>query len=210
MSDERPPRLPYSASFVVRASRVLNWGEKAVWQELWSLDKGPEGAWISDRSLGECLGLDEGTVKNYRFGLRRRQLAVTVPRPGARQVGWVVRLPAAAVPGAHEKRVWGKRAVELALILDGHLRTMDGKAGGAMEATSDPPSSPHIRGVVRNTGVAGARGVGGRGEPSSSASLRETQLPPAVRQVGVGAHAPKAKDGEAESVGAILRRNAVA
>ena len=205
MTEERVPKLPYSARFVVRASRVLTWGEKAVWEELFSLDLGPDGAWISDASLAECLGLDAGTVKNYRFGLRRRKIAQTIPRPGTAQVGWVMRLPAGAAPSDKERKVWGKRAVALALVLDGHLRSMDGTAGGALVATPDVRPSPR-RGIDgRNTEIAdSAAALGGKGGNPTSVSMRKAQLPPAVREEGVGARAPEQQVGD-ERPPAVIR-----
>lgn len=134
---ERPVKLPFAATHVIRASRGLSWGEKAVWLELWALDNGPEGAWISDQSLASRLGLEDRTVKNYRFGLRARRLAVTVPRPGARQVGWVMTLPAIAVPRA--TRAAGDIAVSCAQALDKYLEEVAVETAGDIQ-----PQAPHL------------------------------------------------------------------
>lgn len=200
MSDER---LPRSARFVMGASRFFAWGVKAVWIELLALDRGPEGAWINDPSLAEVVGLDAGTVKNYRFLLRQLGLARTVARPGGRQVGWIMQLPPAATPGDAEKQVWGKRAVFLAGLLDAHLEAINRNPDIAPVATSALRSSQRGRGD-RSASSARERGEGG--SPPGSVVPTEGQLPAAVPslETGVGAHAPRNQEGAPASWREVL------
>lgn len=207
---ERPIKLPFAATHVVSASRVLSWGVKSVWLATHALDQGPEGAWISNESLAARLGLSPRTVKNYRAALSQivpseHRLLITVPRPGARQVGWVATLPRACVP--HANRIAGEAAVALAAVLDGLLREsgwtqnvdLSGLIGGAAQDPPDGPQRTHGRDRA-------AAALGGKGGVPASASSSEAQLRPAVKQFGEGAHAPKAEAGGPESFGSILRR----
>jgi hypothetical protein len=172
--------------------RALPWGVKAVFLRLLDLDRGPEGAFISDASLGESLGLDAGTVKNYRFHLRSLGLAVTFPREGARQFGWVMQLPAIACPGSLEKdaEVRGKRAGALAKALDDWLDSNPEIAAEAMPRLPQEQSRDCRSAEAQSASSAPERGVGVRGPPSEVQS--KAQLPPAVTQTedGVGAKAP--------------------
>src|SRR3990167_11530892 len=81
MPGERPSRLAFAATHVVKASRVLSWGEKALWLETYALDMGPEGAWLNNACMGQRLGLEERTVKNYRTRLHRVGLLRPIPPP---------------------------------------------------------------------------------------------------------------------------------
>jgi len=166
---------------------ALPWGVKAVFLRLLDLDRGPEGAFISDASLGESLGLDAGTVKNYRFHLRSLGLAVTFPREGARQFGWVMQLPAIACPGDYEKdaAVRGQRATALAKALDEFLSHRN--AGIAPEAIPRlPQEQPRDCRSDASSSASSTpeRGEGVRGPPSAVQS--KAQLPPAVTQTEDG------------------------
>lgn len=182
-------RLPRPSRHVIMASRhrALPWGVKAVWLRLLDLDRGSEGAFISDASLGESLGLDVGTAKNYRFHLRSLGLAKTFPRPGARQYGWVMHLPAVACPGEHEKDadVRGKRAALLAKALDEFL---DSRNAGIATGASPPLLQEQSRDCdsINSNSASSApeRGVGVR--TPTSVVQSKAQLPPTVTQTEEG------------------------
>lgn len=97
MTDYSHDPLPARAMSVIKASRVLSLGEKVVWCEQWPLD-GLEGAYISDESLADRLGMSEASVKQIRWRLKQMGLTRTIPRPGARQVGHRLQLPRICVP----------------------------------------------------------------------------------------------------------------
>lgn len=184
---ERPARLAFAATHVVKASRVLSWGEKAVWLETYALDLGPEGAWLNNASMGDRLGLQERTVKNYRTRLHDMELLHPIPRPGARSLGWVACLPPACVP--HGRRAAGEMATELARRLDGHLRgagygerELKGLEGGATEPPEQGPQKTHNRGQSVAQAPFARGGKEGGAPPSSLQS--EAQLPPAVGEDG--------------------------
>jgi hypothetical protein len=216
MPGERPARLAFAATHVVKASRVLSWGEKAVWLESYALDCGPEGAWISNTGMGQRLGLEERTVKNYRTRLHKMGLLHPVPRPGARTVGWVACLPPAAIP--HGRRGAGDVATALALALDGHLRTLGfgppelkGHEGGAVEAPEEGPQRTQNRGRPAQAPSANEGGKGGALQPRSTI---EDQLLPVVTEDGedgdAGTPARRMeKSARPELVGDILKRRAV-
>ena len=185
-TDERPARLAFAATHVVKASRVLSWGEKAVWLETYALDMGPEGAWLNNACMGQRLGLEERTVKNYRTRLHRLGLLASIPRPGARSPGWVATLPARCVP--HGRRAAGELATELALELDGNLRDLDGGQaelkghnGGAVEVPEQGPQRTPNRG---HSARAPSEGGGIEGGESPTSLESEAQLPPAVGEDG--------------------------
>ncbi len=196
MLGERPARLAFAATHVVKASRVLSWGEKAVWLETYALDLGPEGAWLGNAGMGQRLGLEERTVKNYRTKLHRAGLLVPVPRPGARSVGWVARLPPTCVP--HERRAAGETSARLAALLDGQLREMGfggpelkGLQGGAAEAPEQGPQRTYNKG--QSVARAPSREGGVQGGAPSSAVESEAQLPPLVGEDGGCVPTPEVK-----------------
>lgn len=196
-------RLPRTSRHVMAASCWLtSWGLKAVWIRLLELDGGPEGAFISDASLAQSLGLDAGTAKNYRFHLRSLGLARTFPRPGARQYGWVMQLPEVAIPGERETHVEvRRRAPELAKVLDVFLASRNPQMAPAAMQGLPQPQPP--TGGSRNPGSPSStqeRGVGGRTPPSVVQS--KAQLLPAVTQTeeGVVAKATRARK-ESEQLG---------
>jgi len=117
MSEGHQP-LPARALSVVKASRVLTPGEKLVWCEQFGLD-GPEGAWISNGNLADRLGMAEASVKQLRWRLTQYRLLRSVPRPGARTVGYHLELPAICVPDA---RATPNEIGMLAKELDAELR----------------------------------------------------------------------------------------
>ena len=194
MTDDPMYRLPRTADLVMAAvlATILPWGLKAVWIRLLPLDAGPEGAFISDESLGEGLGLDAGTAKNYRFELRRLGLARTFPRSDTRQYGWVLQLPDGARPREGQSRNEVRlRAPGLARILEVWLLQRHPELAPAATPGLHQPQSPD--GGSRRPRSASStreRGVGGR--TPSSVVQSEAQLPPAVtsKEAGVGAKAP--------------------
>lgn len=118
MSEYSHDPLPARALSVIKGSRVLTPGEKLVWCEQHPLD-GPEGAYISDASLGERLGMSEDSVKQIRWRLKQKGLSRTIPRPGGRQVGHRLQLPLLCVP---DPRASVNEIMMLVRELDSELR----------------------------------------------------------------------------------------
>lgn len=193
---ERPVKLPFAALAVIKWSRVLSSTEKWILHETYAMDNGPEGAWISNASLADRLGLEERTVKNCRIQLRKDGLLFPVPREGARQVGWVFTLPAAAVP--HDRRTGGAAASKLGQVLDGHLREQRGLPGdlkglatGTMKVPDPGPASVPKEGPSRSRnrdhqGTECEQEGGQGGDPPTSSLLTESQLHPAVTDLKDG------------------------
>lgn len=195
---ERSTKLPFSATRVLKASRELSLGEKIVWLEDHALDLGPEGAFLASGPFARRWGLSvsPATVEEYRRRLRAYGLHEQVPRPGARSVGWVATLPPQCVP--RSSRPTDEEVEQLAALLDAHVRARAAPnqsrgrttTGVVLSAQSSLGSDPNERRAMR----------GERGEPPSSESRRKATLQPqAGSEDGVGAHAPKAEDGEADT-----------
>jgi hypothetical protein len=198
---ERPSKLPFSATRVVKASRILSWGEKAVWLEDHALDEGPEGAWIAAASLGQRLGISAETVEAYRRRLATWGLHHRIPRPGARQPGWVATLPEQCVPRSARPAVVDVE--RLVMFLDLHLRpdrdTGRTRTGIRVEPVQASGLSPDV-----HTGMGG---VGG-GTPSS-VSQGEAPLQPYIKEEdGVGSYEPKAEDGGGKRRGDLPQETA--
>lgn len=189
---ERPEKLIFAATHVVKGSRVLTWPEKAVWLEDYALDLGPEGAWITAAKLAERLGLSPETVETYRrrFAEEGIGLHYRVKRPGARSPGWVSTLPDGCAP--RSQRPPPEVVIEGARRLDWLLEKAGWRSG--VKADSGTTQSGRSSGTRADGGPA----LGGRGETPASASSRSTTLQPhgGIKD-GEGAHAPEPEDGEA-------------
>src|SRR6266542_6747762 len=190
--DERPAKLPFAATRVVKASRLLSAGQKLVWLEDWTLDQGPEGAWISATNLATRLGMSKDNVERHRRRLCELGLYHVVRRRGARSDGWSAMFPPLCLPAA---RPGVKGIMTSAAQLDQILeaRPPSGGTDGALVApstaprlaASDVPRAPE------------ARWEGGRGEGSNlSSSGRETSLQPlSPYEDGEVAHATNSEVG---------------
>jgi len=207
---ERREKLRFGATFVVWAARMLTLGEKVVWYHHWALDRSRPGqsngdhCYMSAASMAERLGLSPYTVEEYRSHLVHMGLMESFRRQGATNRGWVALLPDRCHPRTEE--VAGPEGVRLAGALDEHIGArldwlvQQGKwPAKEVSERRTAASRSHIRrraGAPSDSGhVARAAALGGRGEHPTSASVRETQLPPAVREDGVGARALEAEDG---------------
>jgi len=194
---ERPPKLPFAATLVVRAASQLTLSEKVVWLEDHAFDRGPEGAYVSAASVAARWGgsIAPKTVENARHRLRVAGLHDRVPRPGARNVfGWFSILPPGCAPVI--ERPSPEEIARLARRLDDHIRRLGHprlESGQTTLPIEDRPPAGGGSDHRPGSGVSG-RGVGGR-EALPSASPSEAQFPPAVREDGMGADAPEAEDG---------------
>jgi hypothetical protein len=212
---ERPPRLHLVALCTIWACGELSANEKIVYYHLWSLDNGPEGAWIATDSLAQRLHLSPKTIEDIRARLVQLGLLMSLPRPGARQRGWVCLMPAEFVPRARVLRDAYREAPGLAFLFDRHLVARlawaAGRAGQApdegraIDPSADESSTRYRTGSAPRPGrgststAAALGGVGGA--PPTSEATYESTLSPAVtapeQQEGVGAVAPETEEGEA-------------
>jgi hypothetical protein len=130
----RPDRLNWPANRVVKASKLVSWGAKAVWMEMRSLDAGPEGCYMSAAKLATRLGMGAKNVEKHRAHLVRLGLLVTLARRGTTG-NWYPTLPADCVP--RSERPEDEEISALAHRLDRYLTPLLG--GGGM--VTDPPYS---------------------------------------------------------------------
>lgn len=192
---ERPVRLTMPAVRVFKACRALVWGCKAVWLEDWTLDMGPEGAWISASNLAARIGMSKDNVEEHRRVLRRADLYFVIERPGARANGWIPMMPEMCKPRV--TRPEPAEILELAFRLDEHIRgRLDGGISGLPQPTIHGGPAPATDGVAQSAthGVptSATRSGGGvrGGAPSSVSSILQDMghIPPS---------SPSSKDGEA-------------
>jgi hypothetical protein len=194
---ERPPKLPFAATLVVRAAHELTLSEKLVWLEDHAFDRGPEGAYVSAASVAARWGgsIAPKTVENARNRLKLLGLHEKVERAGARNVfGWFATLPGGCAPVI--ERPSTEEIARLGRRLDDHIRRLGHprlESGQTTLPIEDRPPSGGGSDHRPGSGVS-RRGVGGRKAPPS-ALPSEAQLHPAVRQDGVGADAPEAEGG---------------
>lgn len=175
--DERASKLPFSATRVVKASRVLSWGAKAVWLEDWALDQGPEGAWISAANLAARLGMSKDNVEQQRRRLRDWGLYHVVRREGARSDGWCPQLPVLCIPST---RPTPDQIMTCATHLDAILGPAPNGVADYATVTEFVAQSTTPRVAQPTTPQQPeARPEGGRGEGSSPSFKRcETTLQP--------------------------------
>lgn len=102
----QPAKLVFAATGIVRAARQLTLAEKAVWYEVWALDRcickgqlvcdcGHQGdrCYAGTAALADRLGISGRTVEDARAALVRRDLLVLFDRRDARNKGLVATLP---------------------------------------------------------------------------------------------------------------------
>lgn len=189
MSPRPAGKLPFSHTFVVWASRPerggLTLGEKVVWYHSWALDQdGPDGCYASDRSIADRLGLQERTVQQLRYRLRKLGLLASFERSEGDNPGWVAVLPEKCRPSS--PRAAGAEAFALAKLLDAWL------------LERDPDRNPHCTSgatPIARQPMAAAAALASRAATPSSSVRGETPLHPAVnsKKDGVGAKAPTAR-----------------
>lgn len=189
---DRPAKLSPLALLVVWGARTLTLGEKVVWYHDWTLDQGREdGSYISHESMAARLGgsLTSATVSKIRQRLKRLTLHEPLRRRDARNLGWVSTLPRHCVPRTYHE------APALAAVLDAYLTSLT-----AWSERDGPDGikegDPTVQGGRTPQSKPEAAALGGRGETSASLSVRQAQLPPAFREKGDGAHAPKPEKGD--------------
>ncbi len=201
---ERPAKLPFAATLVLRAASELTLAEKVVWLEDHAFDRGPEGAYVSAASVAARWGgsIAPKTVECARNRLKLLGLHERIPRPGARNVfGWFSTLPPGCAPVT--ERPSQEEIARLAARLDEHLRRIGDlrlESGQTDGRTVERPLPGQYADHRPGSGLPG-RGVGGRATPPFASPI-EDQLPPVVED-GTGARAPTAR---MEPVDAATRR----
>lgn len=212
--NERPTKLPFNATLVVRACTQLTLVEKIVWIEDHAFDRGHEGAYVSASSLAARWGdsIATNTVHNARNRMKRLGLHEKCERPGARNVfGWFAILPPSCIPIGD--RVTPADVARYARKLDDHIRRIGDPvldrpdAGGqtTRQRSVEPPGS----------GRSDHPAAGGLGRRSvftpSSVSQDEVHLHPVVSteskaEDGDGSTEPKRQDGDAPVMRAVDAR----
>lgn len=201
---DRPAKLSPLALLVVWGAKTLTLGEKVVWYHDWTLDQGREdGSYISHSSMSARLGgsLTAATVSKIRQRLKRLTLHEPLRRRDARNLGWVSTLPRQCVPRTYHE------AAALGAVLDTYLRQLT-----AWSERDGPDGTKEADPTVQDEQTprsSSAADLGGRGEDVAFDRMRETQLPSAVREKRVGAHAPETEK-RVERDPAIVRAEGMA
>lgn len=191
---ERPRKLAPLSILAIWGAHELTLAEKVVCYHDWSLDQGGADACYASHAAiaARCGGsVAPATVEHARQRLKRLGLHEPVARRDARNLGWIVTLPAQCVPRSF------RDVPAMAEELDRHILAREAwRSAGA--PTNPVPEHQLAQGPA--TTPASASSVRGVGGVSSQPLMRETQLPSAVREKGVGAHAPEGeKRGEPET-----------
>ncbi len=79
---------------IILGSKELTGSDKLIWLVMRQLDRGPKGAFISERALAERVGLGMDNVKRRRAGLVAAGLLTADKQPGRRSALWRVQWPA--------------------------------------------------------------------------------------------------------------------
>lgn len=179
--EDRPRRLPASATLVVWGSERLTLAEKTIWYHDWLMDylEGPDGSYIGAKSMAARLGgsVTQRTVEQVRWKLGQFGLYFTFRRQGCREYGRVCTLPPTAVAKTN------KAAPALYAVLDRYLALHEHTMG--IEPGLQPemnPTRPVSTSQVEPRSDSSLRGEGGKGgeAPLSSRSLSVRQLSSAV------------------------------
>lgn len=184
-------RLPHAAVRLLRRSRQLTLGQKAIWQELAEF---PEtGCWLSADALGDRLALSGPKVEQYRRLLKACGLArlgqrqPSEGRSGRPAQTWFAAMPDHLVPSSRTPTDKDLRG--LGARLDAHIVECLGRMKSAPPDTepddevSDPVGSetnrPRRVGNLHPEARSASRGEGGRGEgsPSSQPVVSTTVSP---------------------------------
>src|SRR2546425_3026790 len=121
---DRPPKLLFSGTHVIKASRSLTDGEKLTWLEHYALDNSEEGCFCGAGVMAERLGRSRETIECHR----RRFLAFGLLAKHVHGLGtadsWYPTLPPLCVPTS--LRLSADQVSLLADRLDLHLARLNG------------------------------------------------------------------------------------
>ncbi len=187
------PRLPHAAIRLLRRSRMLTLGQKAVWQELAEF---PEtGCWLSAAALGDRVALSAPKVEQYRrllqaCGLARLgQRQPSEGRRGRPAQTWFATIPDHLIPTSRTPT--DKDLAELGKAFDAYMRGHLTRAGyplpgaapddritdrlGSATTRLEPPARVGNSPILARSA---SRGEGGRGEGSPhSQTVGTTETP---------------------------------
>lgn len=191
---------PYGPARVLKASKRLPWGYKAVWLEDYRLDNG-SGSSASPAGMSELLGMSAETVTSYRERMQRWGLYRRIPRGRGLPDAWRPIIPERCHPAGD--KVGREELVTLGGRLDDSLpRRVPGKGkadGGPVHKPDAGPVDEADSGPVATADCGPETGgVGGAVLPLTYPG--EAQLRPVVTVPtngdGVGASAPERPDGD--------------
>lgn len=155
---------------VVRASTVLPWSVKAVWEEIRMMDQG-QGCWMTAARIGARLGLAARTIETARQDLHAAGLLDREGKPP--KVIWSVNLPASCRPTSQKPA--DPDVLASAKLLDDYLRPLWGIDPGPDRALPTVPTG-HLTVVRSDSSVR----EGGRGEGSTLKSFQRLADSPLI------------------------------
>ncbi len=98
MTSPRRPKLPFTATRVLKASNELSAGLKLLWLEVYALDNGEQGCWAGPDTLAQRLGVQRATVEDRRRELVRSGVLESHMVPGQRTRSWYPTVPPDCIP----------------------------------------------------------------------------------------------------------------
>lgn len=181
-------RLPHACTRLLRRSRVLTLGQKAVWQEI--VELGEMGCWLTAHALGQRINLSGPKVDEYRRTLRTAGLLRNGVRRNEGKRGnpgstWVAVFPPHLIPASRTPSEQDLAA--LAEQLDAYLCALldvelPPREGGQFSGIRPPKRVDNSRPVAG--GVPTREGGGGGGEPPHSPCVLKGPTPPSGEEGG--------------------------
>jgi hypothetical protein len=200
----RPIKLPFPATAIVWASKVVSLPEGAVWFQVWALDRcicrgqllcdcgaQADRCYAGAAAIADRLGISPRTVEDYLGALGRRRMVLSFPRKSGRNNGRIatipIRLPAAltlkAVPQVRD-------------LLDQHLADTDAWSKRSTGKAASPPTESTASLTTERdvlTVESEAAALGGRGDAVSSALKNVSDAP--TSSLSISEDGTEAKDG---------------
>src|ERR1700758_3341280 len=94
----RPPKLPWCATKVVKASTELTAAQKLTWIEHRALDNGPDGCFIGAGALAARLGCSRHTIEVHRRRFVAADLLIQHSQGPGFTDKWFPTLPPSCTP----------------------------------------------------------------------------------------------------------------
>jgi len=196
----RPPRLPFSATHVVKACVGLTPAEKLTWVEHYALDNGPDGCFVGAGGLAARLGFTRHTVEAHRRRFVDAGLLVKAGRGAGRTDSWFPTLPPQCTPSG--PRLTTDHVALLADRLDLRLRTLKGSprrttmpTEGRFAGTTMPNGRAQLGTTMYHSGIPPCPT-----NPAEPSTKRHTAVPTQPLTVGEAGEAGEAGEGEPKTV----------
>lgn len=202
--DECVVGLPTCIRRVIKACRPLPWAARALLLEVFELDLGPEGCWLSVPELAERLGIGDSSITKYLGRFQELGLVVRVKKKDERTPAWHLAMPRVAIPDTERPKPAEVRRCRDAFERWLKERRVTGTGSGVKPAPLpvSPPLGTGIPSSIRpdSRPVSEGRGEGLGGAPDALKSAIST-LPLPSTAPGACADAPDLQRESANGTG---------